>query len=157
MPEGLRPSWEGTGGRNKLANPSPGTGFARYRGTAGPTLRPSKRAQGEITVALTHEPTAPYHSAQDALRVLEIVARRSCGVTDAELARRTGLRPERLTALLRMLRREGYVEQITGGAYVTGDTLQPSSPPRTTGSAPCARSSSTPWTGCVTRSARRST
>lgn len=74
-------------------------------------------------MALTHEPTAPYHSAQDALRVLETVARHSTGVTDAELARHTGLGPERLTGLLRMLRREGYVEQVAGGAYVTGDAL----------------------------------
>jgi DNA-binding IclR family transcriptional regulator len=74
-------------------------------------------------VALKHEPTAPYHSAQDALRVLEAVARHSTGVTDAELARRTGLGTERLTTLLRMLRREGYVEQVTDGAYVAGATL----------------------------------
>jgi DNA-binding IclR family transcriptional regulator len=73
-------------------------------------------------VALTHEPTAPYHSAQDALRVLESVARHS-GVTDAELAHRTRLGADRLTALLRMLRREGYVEQTTDGAYVTGPAL----------------------------------
>lgn len=70
-----------------------------------------------------HEPTAPYHSAQDALRVLETVARRSTGVTDAELAHRTGLGRERLTSLLRMLRREGYIEQIADGAYVTGEAL----------------------------------
>ncbi|MFF9087996.1 IclR family transcriptional regulator [Streptomyces sp. NPDC014991] len=70
------------------------------------------------------EPTTPYHSVQDALRVLETVARHPVGVTDTELARRTALGPGRLTALLRMLRREGYVEQITGGAYVTGDTLR---------------------------------
>ncbi|MFF8903469.1 IclR family transcriptional regulator [Streptomyces olivaceoviridis] len=70
------------------------------------------------------EPTAPYHSAQDALRVLETVARHPAGATDTELARRTGLGTERLTALLRMLRREGYVEQIAGGAYITGDTLR---------------------------------
>ncbi|WP_367322842.1 IclR family transcriptional regulator [Streptomyces sp. HUAS ZL42] len=69
------------------------------------------------------EPTAPYHSAQDALRVLEIVARHSSGVTDAELARETHLGTERLTTLLRMLRREGYVEQITDGAYIAGDAL----------------------------------
>ncbi|MEU6368401.1 IclR family transcriptional regulator C-terminal domain-containing protein [Streptomyces sp. NPDC046931] len=74
-------------------------------------------------MALTHEPTAPYHSAQDALRVLETVARHSEGVTDAVLARRTGLGSERLTSLLRMLRREGYVEQTADGAYVTGATL----------------------------------
>ncbi|MCX4762405.1 helix-turn-helix domain-containing protein [Streptomyces sp. NBC_01275] len=74
-------------------------------------------------MALTHEPTAPYHSAHEALRVLETVARHSTGVTDVELARESGLAPERLTALLRMLRREGYVEQIADGAYVTGEAL----------------------------------
>ncbi len=74
-------------------------------------------------MALTHEPTVPYHSAQDALRVLETVARRSTGVTDAELARRTRLGAQRLTSLLRMLRREGYVEQTTDGSYVTGAAL----------------------------------
>ncbi|MGP4051531.1 IclR family transcriptional regulator [Streptomyces sp. 2A115] len=74
-------------------------------------------------MALKHEPTAPYHSAQDALRVLETVARHTTGVTDVELARLTGLGPERLTTLLRMLRREGYVEQVADGAYVTGDAL----------------------------------
>ncbi|MFH8340368.1 IclR family transcriptional regulator C-terminal domain-containing protein [Streptomyces sp. AM6-12] len=75
-------------------------------------------------MALMHEPTAPYHSVQDALRVLEAVARTAAGVTETELARHTGLGPERLALLLRMLRREGYVEQIGGGAYTTGDTLR---------------------------------
>ncbi|GHD89457.1 IclR family transcriptional regulator domain-containing protein [Streptomyces naganishii] len=74
-------------------------------------------------MALKHEPTAPYHSAQDALRVLETVARDSTGIADAELGRRTGLAPERLAALLRMLRREGYVEQVAGGGHVTGAAL----------------------------------
>ncbi|GAA3825957.1 IclR family transcriptional regulator C-terminal domain-containing protein [Streptomyces coacervatus] len=74
-------------------------------------------------MALKHEPTVPNHSAQDALRVLETVARHTTGVTDTELARLTGLTPERLTTLLRMLRREGYVEQVAEGAYVTGDAL----------------------------------
>ncbi|MFG2270015.1 IclR family transcriptional regulator [Streptomyces chartreusis] len=74
-------------------------------------------------MALQHESTTPYHSVQDALRVLETVARHSTGVTDPELARHTGIEPERLTGLLRMLRREGYVEQIADGAYVTGDAL----------------------------------
>jgi DNA-binding IclR family transcriptional regulator len=74
-------------------------------------------------VALMHEPTAPHHSTQDALRILETVARHSAGVTDTELARRSGLSQERLTALLRMLRREGYVEQVSGGEYVTGEAL----------------------------------
>ncbi|MEU1592355.1 IclR family transcriptional regulator C-terminal domain-containing protein [Streptomyces sp. NPDC005708] len=74
-------------------------------------------------MALTHEPTAPYHSAQDALRVLETVARRPTGVTDSDLARQCGLGTQRLTALLRMLRREGYVDQTADGAYVTGAAL----------------------------------
>ncbi|MFD7456137.1 MULTISPECIES: IclR family transcriptional regulator [unclassified Streptomyces] len=74
-------------------------------------------------MALKHEPTAPYHSTQDALRVLETVARHSSGVTDTEIARHTGLGTERLTTLLRMLRREGYVEQTADGAYVTGAAL----------------------------------
>ncbi|MFI9149884.1 IclR family transcriptional regulator [Streptomyces sp. NPDC053367] len=74
-------------------------------------------------MALKHEPTAPYHSAQDALRVLETVARHTTGVTDADLARETSLDTERLTSLLLMLRREGYVEQVADGAYVTGDAL----------------------------------
>ncbi|MFF8031100.1 MULTISPECIES: IclR family transcriptional regulator [unclassified Streptomyces] len=71
-------------------------------------------------MALRHEPTVSYHSVQDALRVLEAVARHTTGVTDTELARESGLRPERLTTLLRMLRREAYVEQTADGAYVTG-------------------------------------
>ncbi|MEV5435946.1 IclR family transcriptional regulator C-terminal domain-containing protein [Streptomyces sp. NPDC052682] len=74
-------------------------------------------------MALKHEPTAPYHSAQEALRVLETVARHTTGVTDTALARDTGLAPERLTTLLRMLRREGYVAQAADGAYVTGDAF----------------------------------
>ena len=70
-----------------------------------------------------HEPTAPYHSVQDALRILETVTRHSTGVTDTELACITGLGTERLTILLRTLRREGYVEQLTDGAYITGESL----------------------------------
>ncbi|MFJ2162692.1 IclR family transcriptional regulator [Streptomyces sp. NPDC087856] len=74
-------------------------------------------------MALMHEPTAPYQSVQDALRVLETVAGHSTGVTDTELARITGLGADRLTILLRTLRREGYVEQLTDGAYITGESL----------------------------------
>ncbi|MGC0382836.1 DNA-binding IclR family transcriptional regulator [Streptomyces sp. SAI-129] len=82
-----------------------------------------QRAQGETTVALQHQPTAPHHSAQDALRVLETVARHTSGVTDTEIGRESGLDRERLTTLLRMLRREGYVEQTADGVYVTGEAL----------------------------------
>ncbi|MCX5081923.1 IclR family transcriptional regulator [Streptomyces sp. NPDC056121] len=74
-------------------------------------------------MALKHEPIAQHHSVQHALRVLETVARRGVGVTDTELSNETGLPADRLTTLLRMLRREGYVEQTSDGAYVTGDTL----------------------------------
>ncbi|MFF9491718.1 IclR family transcriptional regulator [Streptomyces flaveolus] len=74
-------------------------------------------------MALQHKPTAPHHSVQDALRALETVARHSTGITDTELARQTGLGRERLTPLLRMLRREGYVEQTTDGAHVPGEAL----------------------------------
>ncbi|MGK9459422.1 IclR family transcriptional regulator [Streptomyces sp. G6] len=74
-------------------------------------------------MALQHKPTAPHHSAQDALRALETVARHTTGVTDSEIARQTGLDRERLIPLLRMLRREGYVEQTADGAYVTGEAL----------------------------------
>ncbi|MCX4811305.1 helix-turn-helix domain-containing protein [Streptomyces sp. NBC_01239] len=74
-------------------------------------------------MALMHEPTAPYHSVQDALRILETVAGHSTGVTDTELARITGLGADRLTILLRTLRREGYVEQLTDGAYITGESF----------------------------------
>ncbi|MFJ5519909.1 IclR family transcriptional regulator [Streptomyces griseoluteus] len=75
-------------------------------------------------MALMHEPTAPCHSAQDALRVLECVARHPAGAPATGLAREAGVDPGRLTALLRMLRGEGYVEQTADGAWITGDTLR---------------------------------
>lgn len=74
-------------------------------------------------MALQHESTAPHRSVQQALRVLEAVSRRSTGVTDAGLARETGLPADRLASLLRMLCREGYVAQQADGAYVTGESL----------------------------------
>ncbi|MFD4575078.1 IclR family transcriptional regulator [Streptomyces sp. NPDC058417] len=74
-------------------------------------------------MALKHEPTTPNQPAHDALRVLEAVARHADGVTEAGLTRATGFAPARLTPLLRMLRREGYVGQLDDGAWITGDTL----------------------------------
>ncbi|MGP3923564.1 IclR family transcriptional regulator [Streptomyces sp. 8N616] len=74
-------------------------------------------------MALMPEPTAPFHSVQYALRVLECVARHSGGVTDVQIAREAGLPTGHLSHLLRMLRREGYVEQVTDGAYVVGESL----------------------------------
>ncbi|MER6141234.1 IclR family transcriptional regulator C-terminal domain-containing protein [Streptomyces sparsogenes] len=74
-------------------------------------------------MALKPESTAPFHSVRHALRVLEVVSHHTDGVTDAGLARETGLPPVHLAQLLRMLRREGYVEQIGDGAYVGGPAL----------------------------------
>jgi DNA-binding IclR family transcriptional regulator len=74
-------------------------------------------------VALKPEPTAPFHSVQYALRVLETISRHGGGVTDVQIARETGLPTGHLAPLLRMLRREGYVEQVSDGAYVVGDSL----------------------------------
>ncbi|MEU9980132.1 IclR family transcriptional regulator C-terminal domain-containing protein [Streptomyces sp. NPDC050856] len=74
-------------------------------------------------MALKPEPTAPFHSVQYALRVLETISRHGGGVTDVQIARETGLPTAHLTPMLLMLRREGYVEQIADGAYVVGDSL----------------------------------
>ncbi|MEV6791589.1 IclR family transcriptional regulator C-terminal domain-containing protein [Streptomyces sp. NPDC051320] len=74
-------------------------------------------------MALKPEPTAPFHSVQYALRVLESVSKCGTGVTDTQIARDTGLPAAHLSSLLLMLRREGYVEQVSDGAYVTGDSL----------------------------------
>ncbi|MGR8010361.1 IclR family transcriptional regulator [Streptomyces hypolithicus] len=74
-------------------------------------------------MALKPEPTAPFHSVQYALRVLETVSKHASGVTDVQIARETGLPPAHLTSLLFMLRREGYVEQVTDGSYNVGDSL----------------------------------
>lgn len=74
-------------------------------------------------MALKPEPTAPFHSVQYALRVLETISRHGGGVTDAQIARETGLPTGHLSSMLLMLRREGYVEQVADGAYVIGDSL----------------------------------
>lgn len=72
---------------------------------------------------LTHEPSKPHQSVQDALRVLETISRHGTGAAPADVERDTGLRPDRLAALLEMLRTEGYVECLSDGGYVTGETL----------------------------------
>ncbi|MEU6660928.1 IclR family transcriptional regulator C-terminal domain-containing protein [Streptomyces sp. NPDC046821] len=74
-------------------------------------------------MALKHEPVAQRESVRHALRVLETVSSRGVGVTDTELESETGLASDRLAPVLRMLRRDGYVEQMTDGAYVAGETL----------------------------------
>jgi DNA-binding IclR family transcriptional regulator len=74
-------------------------------------------------VALKPEPTAPFHSVQYVLRVLEAISRHGGGVTDVQIARETGLPAGHLASLLLMLRREGYVEQVADGAYAIGDSM----------------------------------
>ncbi|WP_326697665.1 helix-turn-helix domain-containing protein [Streptomyces sp. NBC_01754] len=74
-------------------------------------------------MALKPEPKAAFHSVQYALRVLESVSTHGSGVTDAQLSRETGLPVGHLTSLLLTLRREGYVEQVSDGAYVVGASL----------------------------------
>ncbi|MGO4461717.1 IclR family transcriptional regulator [Streptomyces sp. M-16] len=74
-------------------------------------------------MALKPEPTAPFHSVQYALRVLETISRHTGGVTDTQLARETGLPAAHLAPMLLMLRREGYVLQVSDGAYTIGDSL----------------------------------
>ncbi|MET8739925.1 IclR family transcriptional regulator C-terminal domain-containing protein [Streptomyces sp. NPDC004728] len=74
-------------------------------------------------MALKPEPTAPFHSVQYALRVLETVSKHGNGVTDTQISRETGLPIGHLTSLLLTLRREGYVQQVTDGAYVIGASL----------------------------------
>ncbi|MEX2981403.1 IclR family transcriptional regulator [Streptomyces sp. C36] len=74
-------------------------------------------------MALRPEPTAPFHSVQYALRVLETVAKYTGGVSEAQIVRETGLPAGHLAHLLLMLRREEYVERTGDGAYVTGEAL----------------------------------
>ncbi|MFE5207331.1 IclR family transcriptional regulator [Streptomyces sp. NPDC056600] len=70
-----------------------------------------------------NEPAASRHTVQEALRVLDVVERHPAGITDAELGRQLDLAPRRLTTLLRMLRREGFVLRMPDGAYAVGDTF----------------------------------
>ncbi|WP_445401319.1 IclR family transcriptional regulator [Streptomyces sp. LE64] len=74
-------------------------------------------------MALQHESTAPYHSVQRALRILDLLSTRPDGVTEAELSRATRSSGPPLTGLLRMLRREGYLVQTPDGAYLRGEAL----------------------------------
>ncbi|MFJ7156618.1 IclR family transcriptional regulator [Streptomyces sp. NPDC101118] len=74
-------------------------------------------------MALKPEPTAPFHSVQYALRVLETISRHTGGVTDTQITRETGLPSVHLVPMLLMLRREGYVVQVSDGAYAIGDSL----------------------------------
>lgn len=74
-------------------------------------------------MALKPEPTAPFHSVQYVLRVLETIARHPGGVSDAQISRETGLPAGHLAPMLLMLRREGYVLQVSDGAYAIGDSM----------------------------------
>ncbi|MGW7350759.1 IclR family transcriptional regulator domain-containing protein [Streptomyces sp. NPDC054784] len=74
-------------------------------------------------MALRPEPIAPFHSVQYALRVLESVAGHRDGANEEQLSRETGLPSGHLSHLLLMLRREGYLEQVSDGSYVVGEGL----------------------------------
>lgn len=74
-------------------------------------------------MVLRPEPIAPFHSVQYALRVLEAIAGHRDGMDEETLAQQTGLPPGHLAQLLRMLSRENYVEQVTEGWYVIGESL----------------------------------
>ncbi|MFC7218460.1 IclR family transcriptional regulator C-terminal domain-containing protein [Streptomyces polyrhachis] len=74
-------------------------------------------------MAVKPEPTAPLASVQHAFRVLEAVSRHPDGITTTALTRTTGLTTPQLNRLLLMLRREGYVQQLTTGTYVIGESL----------------------------------
>lgn len=74
-------------------------------------------------MALRPDPTAPFHSVQYALRVLETVAKYTGGVSEAQISRETGLPRGHLAHLLQMLRHEEYVERTADGGYVTGDAV----------------------------------
>ncbi|MFI0741690.1 IclR family transcriptional regulator [Streptomyces sp. NPDC021100] len=74
-------------------------------------------------MALKPEPITPFHSVQHALRVLETVTKYSGGVSEAQLARESGLPAGRLAHLLAMLRRERYVTRVGEDAYAAGPAL----------------------------------
>ena len=108
-------------------------------------------------MALKHEPTAPYHSAQDALRVLETVAparhrshRRRARPAHRPRPRAADHAPA--DAAPRGLRR---ADRRRGVRHRRGP--QPARLRAAAASRRCARSSSAPWTGCATRSAPPST
>ena len=109
-------------------------------------------------MALKHEPTAPYHSVQDALRVLETVARARRRCHRRRDRPRRPASHDRLTALLRHaaprgVRRAGRRRRLRHRCLP-----QPgSAPPHGHDQALREPSSSTPSTGCATRWARRST
>ncbi|MFD7918385.1 IclR family transcriptional regulator [Streptomyces sp. NPDC059740] len=74
-------------------------------------------------MALQPEPNAPLHAVRNALRVLDTVSRHPDGVTDSQIARATSLPTPSMAQMLAMLRSEGYVQQLSDGAYVTGSSL----------------------------------
>ncbi|MCU4746663.1 MULTISPECIES: IclR family transcriptional regulator [Streptomyces] len=74
-------------------------------------------------MAITPGLTAPFHSVQYALRLLETVAGHPDGIPENEIAEHIDLPPGQLSHLLLMLTREGYVHQLRDGAYLPGEAL----------------------------------
>ncbi len=74
-------------------------------------------------MALEHRKMAPAYAVQYAMRVLETVDRHGQGITAAQLSRELAVPPGQLSHLLAMLKREGYLHLLPGGAYVVGESL----------------------------------
>lgn len=75
-------------------------------------------------MALTSGPTAPFYSVRYALRLLETIAGRADGIRAEELLGLSGIPAKELSHLLLMLRREGYVAQLSDGTYTAGAALE---------------------------------
>ncbi|MQS06500.1 IclR family transcriptional regulator domain-containing protein [Streptomyces alkaliphilus] len=74
-------------------------------------------------MALRSGVAAPFHSVRYALRLLETIAESSEGALEAELTRRTGLPPDRLGELLRLLQQEGYIHRLRDGSWTSGEAM----------------------------------
>ncbi|MBL1068451.1 IclR family transcriptional regulator [Streptomyces sp. 7-21] len=66
---------------------------------------------------------SPFRSVRHALRLLETVASHPDGISEEDLARRSGVPAIRLAPLLAMLRRDGYLTRLDDGAWAAGQAL----------------------------------
>lgn len=73
-------------------------------------------------MALEYRQIAPAHAVRRAIRVLETIDRHHHGVDADQLCREADIPSAELAPLLAMLRREGYVRHLPGGAYVLGES-----------------------------------
>lgn len=66
---------------------------------------------------------SPSRSVRHALRVLETISAHPDGIAETELARRSRVPAFRLSSLLGMLSRDGYLCQLPDGAWASGEAL----------------------------------